>query len=58
MLLSLPDKSDSRNPRIMPLYGSGYRNITDKPEVNVDYERQDEKIIITYVFPGYIAFQT
>jgi len=53
LLLSLPDKSDSRNPRIIPLYGSGYTNITDKPEVTVDYERRDEKITITYFFPGY-----
>jgi len=46
-------QSQFRNPRFIPLYGAGCRTICDEPEVNIDYERQGEKIVITYIFPGY-----
>ncbi|MCJ7580250.1 MAG: hypothetical protein MUP98_06920, partial [Candidatus Aminicenantes bacterium] len=40
-------------PKIIPIYGSGSEGLSDEPEVKVDYENKGEKIIITYIFPGY-----
>lgn len=40
-------------PRIIPIYGSGSEGLSDEPEVKVNYKNKGEKIIITYIFPGY-----
>ena len=40
-------------PRIIPIYGSGRNGLSDEPEVKVDYKNRGEKIIVTYIFPGY-----
>ena len=40
-------------PRVMPIYESDNPGLSDEPEVRVEYENKGEKIVITYIFPGY-----
>ncbi|MCG6879994.1 MAG: C25 family cysteine peptidase [Deltaproteobacteria bacterium] len=39
--------------KIVSIHGSESKNLSDEPEVKVDYENNRERIVITYNFPGY-----
>ncbi len=39
--------------RIIPIYRSNSKGLSDEHEVIVNYANKGKQIIITYIFPGY-----